>query len=313
MLARADLRRHGVHPRRLASAEFVDLFTGYVTTASRPATIEAIGAVLTQERLPGALLSHTTAAEVLGLPLPPQHLYTPGGTLHITVPSADRRRAGPQVIVHRLRCPQREPGSPLPVVVIPTVLCGIAAMLSELEMVTVLEHLLGSSGSRHRVTPLLMEGFFGIGTPVRGKAALEAAYRRAVPGSRCPEHARIRRVLRGAGLPPPSLDLEVETNIPGMTVTIDMAYPERRVAILWALLPRAGSAHGSACSPAFRPTSSSPSARHRDLRRRQADLIALGWEVLVLQEADLQDPATFVRVVRAALRRSTSWRGGVTR
>src|SRR5690606_41731224 len=70
LLSRALLLKRGVHPRRLASEEFVEPIPGYLTLASAPAPLHRVATVLQRELCPKALISHVTAAELLDLPLP---------------------------------------------------------------------------------------------------------------------------------------------------------------------------------------------------------------------------------------------------
>src|SRR5699024_7820432 len=60
----------GVSSRRLAGPQMVTVFPGYQTSAEHPATINAMCHVLQNRVQPGAVISHTTAAALLGLALP---------------------------------------------------------------------------------------------------------------------------------------------------------------------------------------------------------------------------------------------------
>ena len=283
VLARAELRAAGVHPRRLASSEFTDVFSGHVTPSSDPAPLFDIADVLVRARLPGALLSHTTAAELCDLPLPDHARYATGGTLHVTAPAADRRRAGPQVTTHRLSNPGQTAREPLPIVGMPALLCGLATMLSTEEMVLVLDHLMGPAAQHRRRSREEIWRFASIGAPMPGKARLRQALWRARPDVPSGIHTRIRRFFHLAGVPPPVENLSLATDIPGISVMVDFAYPESRIGILWT------------------DSSNSPRSR-REARLREADLLQLGWIVLHLSLADLDDPQGFVAVFRAASR-----------
>lgn len=55
---------------RLAGPELVKVFRGFSTPRAAPATINTMCEVLQQEILPGAVISHTTAAALIGIALP---------------------------------------------------------------------------------------------------------------------------------------------------------------------------------------------------------------------------------------------------
>lgn len=280
--SRAELRARGVHSRRLASSEYTDVVSGYVTCTQDPAHLDVIAEELVNARLPGALLSHTTAAELSGLPLPRRHLYVPGGDLHVTVHSRDRRRAGPQVKVHPSRVRVRAEGEVLPLVDMTSILCGLATMLSTEELILVLDHLLGPAAAHRRQTRDQIWRSVMLSAATTGKERLYRALWRAQPEVPSTDHTRIRLLFRTNGLPDPVTCLSLESVIPGITVMVDYAYPEKRIAILWS-------------------DSAGIAGTHRQTRLRERDLLQLGWTVLHLMQQDLADPRGFVSLLRAAL------------
>ena len=288
--SRAELRARGVHSRRLASTEFTDVFSGYVTRAQAPAPLRVVARELVDKRLPGALLSHTTAAELCGLPLPHHHQYVPGDDLHVTVPSRDRRRAGPQVRVHRSGVLVRAEGEPLPMVDMTTTLCGLATMLTTEEMVLALDHLLGPASAHRQQTREQIWRSVMLSAATTGKERLRRALWRAEPEVPTTDHTRIRLLFRSNGLPDPVTCLSVETTIPGITVMVDYAYPDRRIAILWNDSP-------------------DNTGTHHEGRLRESDLLGLGWTVLRLTRADLDDPRGFITLLRVALKSRHGTRG----
>ena len=60
----------GVSSRRLSSPEFVPLLPGLLTPRAEPATLEDMARALQTQVVPGAVLSHTTAAVFHGVPVP---------------------------------------------------------------------------------------------------------------------------------------------------------------------------------------------------------------------------------------------------
>src|SRR5690625_1500103 len=73
LLSRAERRARGVHSRRLASEEFIEVIPGFMTPSSAPAELQLIARTLQREAFPGAVISHITAAELLRVPLPSTH------------------------------------------------------------------------------------------------------------------------------------------------------------------------------------------------------------------------------------------------
>lgn len=101
LLPRAQWRARGISTRRLAGPDLFTVFHGFSTPTDAPATVNTMCEVLQQHVVPGAIISHTTAAALLGIALPwwvdrgigtlASAAYTDGGKWHIpsTLP-ADR-------------------------------------------------------------------------------------------------------------------------------------------------------------------------------------------------------------------------------
>lgn len=70
LLARAEWRARGVSAQRLAGPALTPVFRGYSTPASVPATVNTMCHVLQDDVLPGAVISHSTAAAMLGIAIP---------------------------------------------------------------------------------------------------------------------------------------------------------------------------------------------------------------------------------------------------
>ncbi|WP_394214029.1 endonuclease domain-containing protein [Brachybacterium vulturis] len=70
ILHRDQWRELGVSSRRLAGDEFVRLFPGLHMPRHSPADLDAMCRALQQVVVPGAVLSHTTAAVLYGIPVP---------------------------------------------------------------------------------------------------------------------------------------------------------------------------------------------------------------------------------------------------
>lgn len=70
LLSRAEWRARGVSTGRLAGPSLVTVFRGFSTPAAQPASINTMCHVLQNEVIPGAVVSHSTAAAILGIAIP---------------------------------------------------------------------------------------------------------------------------------------------------------------------------------------------------------------------------------------------------
>ena len=70
LLPRADWRARGVSSQRLAGPSLTTVFRGFSTPTATPATLNTMCHVLQNDVLPGAVISHSTAAALLGIAIP---------------------------------------------------------------------------------------------------------------------------------------------------------------------------------------------------------------------------------------------------
>ena len=70
LFSRAQWRERGVSTRRLKGPELTTLFRGYSTPTAAPASVNTMCKVLQQQVAPEAVVSHSTAAALLGIALP---------------------------------------------------------------------------------------------------------------------------------------------------------------------------------------------------------------------------------------------------
>src|SRR5699024_11185165 len=70
LFSRAQWRERGVSTRRLKRPELTTLFRGYSTPTAAPASVNTMCKVLQQQVAPEAVVSHSTAAALLGIALP---------------------------------------------------------------------------------------------------------------------------------------------------------------------------------------------------------------------------------------------------
>src|SRR5699024_1702038 len=97
---RAGLRARGIHPRRRASDEFVEVIPGFLPPSRAPAVLALSARLLQREVAPGAVISHCTAAELLDVPLPRALEYATCKVIHCTLTPPERRHSGRGAVFH---------------------------------------------------------------------------------------------------------------------------------------------------------------------------------------------------------------------
>lgn len=70
LLSRTEWRSRGVSSKRLAGPALTRIFHGFSTPTDAPATVNTMCRVLQESVVPGAVISHTTAAALMGIALP---------------------------------------------------------------------------------------------------------------------------------------------------------------------------------------------------------------------------------------------------
>lgn len=70
LLSRTEWRSLGVSSKRLAGPALTTVFHGFSTPTAAPATVNTMCRVLQQSVVPGAVISHTTAASLMGIAIP---------------------------------------------------------------------------------------------------------------------------------------------------------------------------------------------------------------------------------------------------
>lgn len=107
LLSRSRWREMGVSSKRLAGSQFVRPLPGLLTPREFPAWFEDIASALQTTVIPGAVLSHTTAAVLYGVPVPIDADDGVGLLLHLRDPHSGRRRLS-------LFAPRNDPKAPPP-------------------------------------------------------------------------------------------------------------------------------------------------------------------------------------------------------
>jgi hypothetical protein len=204
---------------------------------------------------PSAYASHETAAELLGVPVPPSSLT------HVTVSARADRRPRDGLAVHL--------GGPGKTAVVGgvRVSCGaalfreLAARLELVDLVVAADHLLARRWCTRGELAAAAQGLRGVARAVAVHAAALAD-----TGSESPTESRLRVLLVLAGFPPPVVNGVVD----GGGYRLDLSWPALRLAVEYD-----GQHHRGDVGQ-----------WGRDLRRREW-LDAHGWRLVVVIATDL--------------------------
>lgn len=215
----ADALAAGLSPAQLRNPRLAVPSPGL--RAARPPTdpaqsVRAVLAVLPA----GAVLSHDTAARLLGLPLPTP--WSPDEPVHVTHPSAQISRRG--VVGHRASRPVTT-ALGLPVTTAEATWRDLAASLPPDDVVAVADAAL-----HLRLVTLASLGE-AAATSARGALQARAALALARPGAESPKETLTRLVLVRGGLPEPELNQWV-TDPGGLVIgRVDMLWRAQRVVV----------------------------------------------------------------------------------
>lgn len=271
--------RSGVTDRRLASAEFTSPIPGYHHRGAYIPSLRELGGVIQRDYAPGAVISHATAAEHLGWPLPLRLMHRRTGTLHAS--SATRELRNRRVVIHRRQGMTGVRVGGLVVTSVEETLADIAPLLHHDELVGVMDALLVPhrpwAPARTRTPPLtraeLGRRIGALRPGRRGVRAVRAAFRDAREGVDSVMETRLRLLVHRLGFEEPTVNPCVVAPDTGERFWVDLAYPERRIAIEYDGKETHGPGSGRLSS---------------DLVRQDV-LHALGWRVLRVVHADLED------------------------
>lgn len=196
-------------------------------TGDLPAVCRALSLVLP----PGAALSHSTALELFGLPVPREHMFLP---IHVTQPSKQALVRRSDVMAHRgaesklaVRVDGVRAVSP------EDAWFDVASAYSLDELVAVADAI----ANRREGTDALLATV--IRRPRRrGIRAARAAISLTRVGSRSPQETATRLMLRTFGLPEPVLNMDIYSDQGEWLAQGDLVWPEARVIVEYQ-----GSAH----------------------------------------------------------------------
>ena len=271
---RADAAAAGITAKMLRGSRFRQIFRGVYVDAAVPdhPLIRAQAAVL---KGVDAVASHTTAARVYELPVPPDAVE------HITVPSASARTraAGVRAHVGSVAGARRVRGA---LVSAPgDVFVQLASVLSLVDLVVV-----GDAMVRRRLlSPSELQRHCREQSGAHtAQACRAAAYVRDRVDS--PTESRLRMLLVLAGLPEPEINNDILDRHGRVVMRLDLSYPSVRVAVEYD-----GRQHAE-----------DERQWNRDLSRRE-DLDDADWRILVVTRAGLfVEPARTVERVFRLLR-----------
>ncbi|MGP9536592.1 DUF559 domain-containing protein [Brachybacterium sp. AOP43-C2-M15] len=234
--------------------------------------------LLVRELGPRAVISHASAAELLGVPLPRRLEYERTRTVHCTVPRSERRRSAGGAVMHTGPGGRTTQVGGVRVSGPLALLAELAADLDHLALVAACDHLVGPAS---RVLPLVplerlrSAAEQAVGTYRIGRVRAAAADARERVES--PKETETRLLLQGAGFAEPTINLPLRAPRTGERFRLDLAYPELRIAIEYD-----GFWH------------STDRRRHRRDRRKDDVLHELGWRVVRVSDEDLRDPDHFL-------------------
>ncbi|MGP9611921.1 DUF559 domain-containing protein [Brachybacterium sp. AOP42-B2-9] len=284
--SRARLLEDGMHRRDLASHAMRRVLPGWWARSDAELALEGLARFFVTHVRPGAVLSHQTAAEILGVPLPVPLTLVGGSALHCRGPGGTGATAGSLVVVHAALAQREISHKGLPMVHPLLALQDIAARLRPVDLVVALDALATDRfGAKRRVRLAEMAE---IVEELRGRGA--PALRSALPHVRerswSPMETKVRLQLLRHGYPEPALNHPVVEASTGIEYFIDLAYPEKRIAIEY------------------------DSEDHRlDRRAWQHDinkndvLHESGWKVIRVTVADHRRPQVFFARLDDALQR----------
>ncbi|KQZ84471.1 hypothetical protein ASD56_10970 [Microbacterium sp. Root166] len=221
------------------------------------------------------VFSHTTAARLLGLPLPRRLEREPG--VHVTAVGG-RAPRGKGVIGHTtVRDPRVWQTRGLRITAPERTWADLAPLLTLDELIVVGDRIVGLP--RPPGTPIAMHGAVQESAGMRGSLALADALELVREGSRSPRETRARVALIRAGMPEPALNAEIV--LPRRIVHGDLVFREWRTLVEYE-----GDQHRTDAVQ-----------WSRDLERYN-DLVEAGWLVIRVSKS-MPSGEVVARVARA--------------
>ena len=315
LLHHSRWRELGFHARDLASPSFTTVFPGYRTPTDRPASLNAMGSVLQGRVLPGAVLSHSTAAVLWGIPIPlaldrgvdmlragavvgPDGVeripaVAPGESLregaqlpllHARVGRGGSSGLGRGAVIHRLRDGPTASVGRLVVSSPSEVLRELASAIPLWDLVAAADGVIGPESPCASASPASLVDEIAEGRGRRGMPRALAALRLARHRVRSPGETIFRLLLAEAGFPDPTLNHPVPDPITGGTKEIDLAWEEIGLGLEYD-----GDGH--------RLTK----GQWRDDEERRDELASRGWTLSRANAKDLYRPTRILLRIRRTM------------
>lgn len=221
-----DALHRGVSRNRLDARDLVRPFHG-IRSASEPVSVDERARALAPRLRPDQVFSHTTAAAIIGVPLPRR--VEQERRLHVTTIGVDQALRVRGAVGHRAKygSVRMTIARGVPISTPVDTFVALGTMLTLDELVIAGDALVGWLGwatiDELRAAVRRRRG-------MRGVRRLRAALAEIRTGSRSPGETRARLVLVHNGLPEPALNHDVIMD--GEWIArVDLAFPRERVAI----------------------------------------------------------------------------------
>lgn len=283
----------GVSPARLRGDDIDRPYHGVRTVGIDLTTVRGRCRAYRPRLRPNEVFSHTTAAVLYGVPLPPD--CESETVLHVASDDRSRpRTAG--VVGHRIRAMRTVLFDRLPLASPADTWCQLATRLTLEDLVAAGDAFV--SGERIargvRSEPLCtvsdLRAAIDRHPPARGTRRLDEAIGLVRTGVDSRRETLTRLLIVQHGLPEPSVAPPVPV-AGGLVLHPDLGYPELRVAVEYE-----GDEHRA-----------DPVRWRDDIARRRA-LEAVGWRVLRVTIADLRRPEAFLADLAIVLREASAER-----
>jgi very-short-patch-repair endonuclease len=279
---RRDALAAGITAKQLRGTRYRTLLAGVHISAAVPLTPTVLARAALVTQLPCAVVTHHSAARILGAPVPASHVQ------HVTVPTRDerRRRQGVRCHVAALGAAERMVMHGVQITAPRRLFVEMAEYLSLVELVVLGDWLVRQ---QHVTCASLVEYCRSTSDRHVVAARRAASYVRERVDS--PMETRLRMLLVLAGLPEPEVNRVVRDDHGNVLLRLDLSYPAVKVAVEYD-----GRQHTELVEQ-----------RHRDLERRD-DLDDGDWRLVVVTSKGVfvEPEVTLQRVWRAL--RARGWR-----
>lgn len=271
--SRRQLTDAGIHPRLVSSPVLTRVLPGHYTRSDHPADLRAVA--LAAQRLigGGAVVCAESAAELYRMRLPDRMTRAGGAAIHLRAMVGPAPRSTPLLVVRR-KAPARslllhgvEISHPL------VALQEIATRTSRRELVVAVDSVVADRFGTVSKIPLAEVQEYAAGATGRGASALRDAVALARERVWSPQETEVRLMLNDNGWDRPVLNHPVIDPATGVVHYVDLAYPERRIAIEYD-----GRDHVT------------DRERVKRDHRKSAALHAEAWTVIRIYSEDLHDP-----------------------